>query len=318
MSDINEAPLLAVERLTIDLITERESVRAVDTASYQVDTGETLAIVGESGSGKTILNFAPLGLVPVGVHVETQGSARFGGVDLLAAPDMSRSLLGSEIGVVFQDPMSALNPARRIGSQIAEVATHRMGLSKRAAADHALELVKIVGLSDPRARLDQFPHELSGGMRQRVMIAIAIAAEPRLLIADEPTTALDVTVQAQILELLAELQDRLGMTLVLITHDMGVVARMATRVAVMRHGRILEQGTVDRVLLNPSHPYTIGLLDALPRPGDVSGTPFRGLPEPGLGNGSESPEQRRGDHASDHGSSPVSTTSQPGHFANDR
>jgi peptide/nickel transport system ATP-binding protein len=272
-------PILAVKDLTIDLFTLRSGVRPVDQVSYSVAAGETVAIVGESGSGKTVLNFAPLGLMPLGVSFNISGSIRFDGRELVGAEaGLLRKLRGGSIGVIFQDPMSALNPARTICRQIAEVAELHLGLSSMQAEARALDLLKMVRMSDPEARLRQYPHELSGGLRQRVMIAIAIAAEPKLLIADEPTTALDVTVQAQIISLLKDLQKRLNMAMVLITHDMGVVAGIAARVAVMYAGRVMEYGPVETVLTEPRHPYTMGLIDAIPRAEDMPGTAFRGLP----------------------------------------
>lgn len=270
--------LLSARNLQIDLVTESTQLRAVDGVDYDVAAGETLAIVGESGSGKTIMNLAPLGLLPTGVAISTKGTLDFGGLDLLSASEEQlRKVRGGQIGVIFQDPMSALNPARRIGRQVAEVAELHLGMSVRAAEARALDLLKMVGVSDPEARLRQYPHELSGGLRQRVMIASAVAAEPKLLIADEPTTALDVTIQAQILRLIADLQARLGMAMVLITHDIGVVASVADQVAVMYAGRIVEYGDLEGVLKLPQHPYTQGLIGALPRREDRTGAPFRGL-----------------------------------------
>ncbi|MBL8581807.1 MAG: ABC transporter ATP-binding protein [Rhizobiaceae bacterium] len=271
--------LLQAKDLSIDLFTARAALRPVDRVSYSVDAGETLAIVGESGSGKTVLNFAPLGLMPTGVVADLHGSLRFGGTELVGLSAKAlRNFRGGQIGTIFQDPMSALNPAMRIGRQIAEVGELHLGLTASQAENRALELLKVVRMSDPEARLRQYPHELSGGLRQRAMIAIAIAGEPKLLIADEPTTALDVTVQAQIIALLKDLQRRLHMAIVLITHDMGVVASIASKVAVMYAGRVVEYGGVEQVLLAPRHPYTGGLIAALPRPEDAPGSLFRGLP----------------------------------------
>ena len=256
----------------------RTSVRAADQVSYEVDEGDVLAIVGESGSGKTVLNMAPLGLLPSGVTVDLSGSVNFAGRDLLTLGESDlRRIRGGEIGVIFQDPLSSLNPVRRIGPQVAEVAELHLGLTAGAAERRAGELLALVGIPDPEQRLRQYPHELSGGMRQRVGIAMSIAGEPKLLIADEPTTALDVTVQAQIVSVLKELQSRLGMAIILITHDIGVVSGMASQVAVMYAGRIAELGPVDDVLLRPQHPYTRGLLDSLPSLNVPVGTPFRGL-----------------------------------------
>ena len=270
--------LLSVRDFTVTLYTELASVRAADRVSYDVDEGDVLAIVGESGSGKTVLNMAPLGLLPSGVTVDLSGSVTFAGRDLLTLEESDlRGVRGGEVGVIFQDPLSSLNPVRRIGPQVAEVAELHLGVTASAAEKRAIELLSLVGIPDPEQRLRQYPHELSGGMRQRVGIAMSIAGEPKLLIADEPTTALDVTVQAQIVHVLKELQTRLGMAIILITHDIGVVSGMATRVAVMYAGRIAELGTVDDVLLRPRHPYTRGLLDSLPSLNVPVGTPFKGL-----------------------------------------
>jgi peptide/nickel transport system ATP-binding protein len=270
--------LFKVDRLSIDLLTARAAIRPVDGVSYSVSPGETLAIVGESGSGKTVLNFAPLGLMPTGVVTDLRGSIRFEGTEIVGmAPKALRKIRGGRIGTIFQDPMSALNPALRIGRQISEVCELHLGLTPAQAENRSLELIKLVRMSDPDARLRQYPHELSGGLRQRAMIAIAIAAEPKLLIADEPTTALDVTVQAQIIALLKDLQKRLGMAIILITHDMGVVASTADRVVVMYAGRMVEYGDVEQVLLRPRHPYSAGLIASLPRPEDKPGSLFRGL-----------------------------------------
>jgi peptide/nickel transport system ATP-binding protein len=271
--------LLEVDGLSIDLFTARAALRPVDGVSYSVAAGETLAIVGESGSGKTVLNFAPLGLMPTGVVTDLYGSLRFDGTEIVGMKEAElRRIRGGRIGAIFQDPMSALNPALRIGRQIAEVGELHLGLTSSQAESRALDLLRLVRMSDPESRLRQYPHELSGGLRQRAMIAIAIAAEPKLLIADEPTTALDVTVQAQIIGLLKDLQKRIGMAIVLITHDMGVVASIASRVVVMYAGRVAEYGSVESVLLAPRHPYTTGLVAALPRPEDRPGSLFRGLP----------------------------------------
>lgn len=273
-----DRPLLEVEDLVIDLFTAREAVRPVDAVSYHLAQGETLAIVGESGSGKTVMNLAPLGLMPVGVTAQVRGRISFDGQNITASGKARlHALCGRSIGVIFQDPMSALNPARKIGRQIAEVTELHLGHTTAQAEARALDLIRLVGISDPEVRMKQYPHELSGGLRQRVMIAISIAAEPKLLIADEPTTALDVTVQAQVLALLKDLQARLGMALILITHDIGVVAGCATRVAVMYAGRIVEYGSVDEVLLEPRHPYTRSLIDAIPQAEDEVGARFRGL-----------------------------------------
>lgn len=272
-------PLLDVRGLSVVLNSRTAKVFAVDQVSYRLNRGETLAIVGESGSGKTVANMAPLGLLPMGVMADMRGEVFFNGQDLLSLPEEKlRALRGKEIGVIFQDPLSALNPARMIGRQVAEVAEHHLGLSVQAAEARAVELLKMTGISEPAMRMRQYPHELSGGMRQRVVIAMAIAAEPSLLIADEPTTALDVTVQAQIIRLIRDIQERLGMAIILITHDIGVVAGMADQLAVMYAGRIAEYGSAEMVLTAPQHPYTRGLLNSLPRDTDRPGSEFRGLP----------------------------------------
>ncbi|CCV13725.1 ABC transporter ATP-binding protein [Mesorhizobium sp. STM 4661] len=271
--------VVEVSDLSVDLLTKGGALRPVDRVSFAVGRGETLAVVGESGSGKTVMNFAPLGLMPVGVAVQISGSFRIGGVEIAGmAENRLRHIRGRSVGVIFQDPMSALNPLRRIGRQIAEVAERQRGLTTMQAERQAEDLLALVGMSDPAQRMKQYPHELSGGLRQRAMIASAIAGEPPLLIADEPTTALDVTIQAQILALLQSLQKKLNMGIVLITHDMGVVASMAHRVAVMYAGRIVEFGDVADVLVTPRHPYTLGLVNAIPREEDLSGSPFRGIP----------------------------------------
>jgi peptide/nickel transport system ATP-binding protein len=279
MSGAANGPLLSVENLSVSLFTESATARPVSGVNYSVGAGKTLAVVGESGSGKTIMNLAPLGLLPAGVTADFGGAVLFEGRNLLTmTPAELRQVRGGGIGVVFQDPLSALNPSRAIGSQITEVIALHLGLTSTAAEARAADLLALVGIPDPVSRLRQYPHELSGGMRQRVMIAIGIAAEPRLLIADEPTTALDVTVQAQIIHLLKDLQKRLGMAIVLITHDIGVVAGMADTVAVMYAGTVVEAGEVDDVLLQPQHPYTRGLLDSVPQRAAPIGSAFKGLP----------------------------------------
>ncbi|MDQ7251682.1 ABC transporter ATP-binding protein [Dongia sedimenti] len=271
-------PLLSVKGLSVLLFTETATVRAVTDVAYTVHRGETLAIVGESGSGKTVMNLAPLGLMPGGVRAVVSGSVRLSGEDLTqASEDRLMQVRGRKVGVVFQDPLSALNPNRRVGPQIEEVFRLRLGLDAAASHARAIEFLRMVGIPEPERRLRMFPHEMSGGMRQRVMIAIAIAAEPELLIADEPTTALDVTIQSQLLELLMRLQKQLGMAMVLVTHDVGVVARVADRVAVMYAGEIVELGTAEEILKRPRHPYTRALLAAVPEPDAPVGSRFTGL-----------------------------------------
>jgi peptide/nickel transport system ATP-binding protein len=256
--------LLRVEDLRVQLPTEDGVVGAVDGISYELHAGRTLGIVGESGSGKTVSALALMGLNPK--HARVSGRVDFDGRELLAlAPEQMRALRGEQLAMIFQDPLSSLHPFHRVGWQLVEAIRAHRDVAKAAARERAAELLDLVGIPDPRARLHAYPHELSGGQRQRVMIAMALANEPKLLIADEPTTALDVTVQAQILALLARLQRELGMAIVLVTHDLGVVAEVADEIAVMYAGRIVERGSAEQVLTAPSHPYTWGLLRSIPR-----------------------------------------------------
>jgi peptide/nickel transport system ATP-binding protein len=258
-------PLLRVEGLRVSYATEDGLVRAVDGVSYELGRGRTLGIVGESGSGKTVAALSVLGLTRAeGATVE--GRILFEGHgDLLALGEGElRAIRGDEIAMVFQDPLSSLHPLVRVGAQIVEAIRAHRDVSKAKARERAVELLDLVGIPDPARRVDAYPHELSGGQRQRAMIAMALANDPALLIADEPTTALDVTVQAQILELLARLQRERGMAVVLVTHDLGVVAEMADEIAVMYAGRIVESGPAERVLGAPEHPYTWGLLRSIP------------------------------------------------------
>lgn len=258
-------PLLEVRNLSVVLQSRSTRGFAVDGVSYALRPAETLAIVGESGSGKTVTNMAPLGLMPPAVLAEMRGSVLFKGRDLLrmTEPEL-RALRGKEIGVIFQDPLSALNPARTIGRQLAEMGELHRNLTPRAAEEAALDLLKMTGISEPAMRLRQYPHELSGGMRQRVVIAIAIASEPSLLIADEPTTALDVTVQAQILALLDTLQRDLGLTYLFISHDLAVVRQIADTISVLQGGRQVDAGRVEDVFLRPGSDYTRELIAAIP------------------------------------------------------
>jgi oligopeptide/dipeptide ABC transporter ATP-binding protein len=275
-------PVYAVEDLVIDLYTPTVSVRAVDGVSFTVHPGETLAVVGESGSGKTVMTLGPLGLMPEGVTIDLKGSARAAGQDLVKmTPRNLAKLRGGQFGVIFQDPMSALNPMLKIGPQLAEQARRFAGLSRQAAQAQAVSLLARTGIPDPEDRYDRYPHELSGGMLQRAMIALALAARPRILIADEPTTALDATVQAQILALLRQIQKEDGIAVVLITHDIGAVSVLADRVIVLYAGRIAEEGSAIDVLTSPVHPYTRGLLASVPdfRSDTASGTrEIPGLP----------------------------------------
>lgn len=259
-------PLLAIDGVVTTFRTESGRVPAVNGVSYTVMSGETVGIVGESGSGKTITVMSVLGLLPPSGTV-TSGHAWFGGRDLLALKERAlQEVRGKEIGLVFQDPMTALNPVMTVGGQITEgLRRHDRRLSRRAAWARATELLTEVDIPTAAARMRQYPHELSGGMRQRAMIAIAMANRPRLLIADEPTTALDVTVQAQILALIRRVQAETGAALLMITHDLGVIAETADRVVVMYAGRVVETGDVDAIFHSSQHPYTRGLLAGLPR-----------------------------------------------------
>ncbi len=258
-------PLLQVRDLTVRFDTMDGTVHAVSGVSYDLMPGETLAVVGESGSGKSVHVLAMMGLIPKPPGRIAAGQVLFQGRDLLALPEREmRSLRGGKIGMIFQDPMSSLNPVLTVGFQVVESLRKHMGLSRRAAWARAVELLDLVGITDPHRRVKQYPHQFSGGMRQRAMIAIGIACDPMLLIADEPTTALDVTVQAQILELVRKLQKQLGMAMIWITHDMGVVAGIADTVQVMYGGRILERGPVRAVFQDTRSAYTWGLLRSLP------------------------------------------------------
>ncbi|HEX5101407.1 MAG TPA: ABC transporter ATP-binding protein [Polyangiaceae bacterium] len=265
MSDSTDAPLLRIENLTVHFRTSHGLVHAVDGTSYEVRRGETLAVVGESGCGKSVTAMAVLGLLPMPPAEIPSGAILFEGEDLLrASSERLQALRGNQISMIFQEPMTSLNPVFTIGDQLTEgLALHR-GLGRDEARAEAVQLLELVRIPAPEARLDEYPHQLSGGMRQRVMIAMALACRPRLLIADEPTTALDVTVQAQILELLRELQRELGMSIVLITHDLGVVAETAERVVVMYAGGVVEEAKVGSLFARPRHPYTAGLFLSLP------------------------------------------------------
>ena len=260
------APLLDVRDLHTEFRTGAGIVRAVDGVSYTVEQGETVAIVGESGSGKSVGALSILRLIPDPPGRITRGQVLFLGRDLMSLPDAQmREVRGGDIGMVFQEPMTSLNPVLSIGRQITETVEQHRGADRAAAHRRAIELLGLVGLADPARRLKQYPHELSGGMRQRVMIAIAIACDPKLIIADEPTTALDVTIQAQILELMNGLTRRLNAALIIITHNLGVVARYARWVNVMYAGRIVESGPATAIYHNPRHPYTMALLQSVPR-----------------------------------------------------
>jgi peptide/nickel transport system ATP-binding protein len=258
-------PLLRVEDLRVEFPTEDGIVHAVDGITYQVHRGRTLGIVGESGSGKSVASLTTLGLTR-GQGANISGRILFEGKDLVALSEREmRAIRGNEIAMVFQDPLSALHPFYKVGAQLIEAVRAHSDVSKQKARARAVELLGLVGIPDPARRVDDFPHEFSGGMRQRAMIGMALANEPKLLIADEPTTALDVTVQAQILALMERLQRELGMAIVIITHDLGVVAEMADDIAVMYAGRIVETASAELVFSGPEHPYTWGLLKSIPR-----------------------------------------------------
>jgi oligopeptide/dipeptide ABC transporter ATP-binding protein len=257
-------PLLAVDDLQVTFPTEEGAVRAVRGVDLAVHPGETLGIVGESGSGKSVTVLAVMGLLPKSAVVE--GSARYRGDELLGRRGQIRRYRGGRLAMIFQDPLTALNPVQRVGDQIAEaVAAHQPSVGRDGARSRAAEMLELVGIPQPRTRARQYPHEYSGGMRQRAMIAMAIANDPDVLIADEPTTALDVTVQAQILEVLQDVQRETEAAVVFITHDLGVIARLATRVHVMYAGKVVEAGAVDDIFAGPRHPYTAGLLASIPR-----------------------------------------------------
>ena len=275
-------PVLEVRDLKTYFTTDDGVVKAVDGVTFDVAEGETLGIVGESGCGKSVTALSLTRLVPNPPGKIVAGSVVFDGVDLLKlSDDGMRKLRGKEIGFIFQDPLTSLNPTLAIGYQIAESIRQHMGLSKKASFDRVVELLGKVGIPRARDRLNDYPHQFSGGMRQRVMIAIALSCDPKLILADEPTTALDVTIQAQILELISVLSDEFGTAVLLITHDLGIAAGMCDRVNVMYAGRIVETGSVDVIFERPRMPYAWGLLDSLPRLDDVRSERLRtieGLP----------------------------------------
>jgi peptide/nickel transport system ATP-binding protein len=257
--------LLEIDELHVSFVTEEGTVRAVDGVSLHLEAGEVLAIVGESGSGKSVATMTVLGLTR-SPNARFEGSIRYGGQELVtASEDELRKVRGAEVAMIFQDPMTSLNPVMKIGDQIVEQIQSHSDISKAQARVRAVEMLDRVGIPRARERIDSYPFEFSGGMRQRVMIAMALSCDPRVLLADEPTTALDVTVQAQILERIRELRDEQGMAVVLVTHDLGVVADVADRIAVMYAGRIVESGTLDDIFYDPQHPYTWGLLGSITR-----------------------------------------------------
>jgi peptide/nickel transport system ATP-binding protein len=276
-------PLLSVEDLRTHFRTPDGILRAVDGVSFSVEAGETIAIVGESGCGKSVTANSILRLIqePPG---KIAGRIVFEGRDLLSLPEKAmRGIRGNDISMIFQEPMTSLNPVLSIGRQLGETVRIHQGLDKKAALERSIEMLTLVGIPEPARRVRQYPHQLSGGMRQRVMIAMALACSPKLLIADEPTTALDVTIQAQILDLMRDLKRRVGAAIVIITHDLGVVAEVASRVVVMYAGRKVEEAPVAELFGNPKHPYTVGLMGAVPKLGSsLDGERTRLAEIPGL------------------------------------
>jgi len=257
--------ILEVKDLNISFHTFSGEVKAIRGVSFDLIKGETLAIVGESGSGKSVTSKSIMGLLPAQNSEIKSGHILFDGKDLTKLSDKQmQKIRGHEISMIFQDPMTSLNPTMKIGNQIMEPLIKHQNMSKHAATERAIELLRLVGIPKPEIRVNQYPHQFSGGMRQRVVIAIALACNPKVLIADEPTTALDVTIQAQILELMKDLQKKIDTSIIFITHDLGVVANVADRVAVMYGGKIVEIGTSDEIFYNPQHPYTWGLISSMP------------------------------------------------------
>ncbi|AYJ89673.1 ABC transporter ATP-binding protein [Bacillus safensis] len=257
--------ILEVKDLAISFKTYGGEVQAIRGVNFHLNKGETLAIVGESGSGKSVTSQAIMRLIPMPPGYFKRGQILFDGQDIVKKTEKQmQTIRGKDISMIFQDPMTSLNPTMKVGKQITEVLFKHEQISKEAAEKRAIELLELVGIPMPEKRIKQYPHEFSGGMRQRVVIAMALAADPKLLIADEPTTALDVTIQAQILELMKEIQQKVDTSIIFITHDLGVVANVADRVAVMYAGQIVETGTVDEIFYNPKHPYTWGLLASMP------------------------------------------------------
>src|SRR5579875_3535093 len=272
------SPALKVDDLTTEIQLSRSTVHAVGNVSLEIAQGETLGLVGESGSGKSMLGLSVLGLLPNGGHI-TGGSIKLYDRELVGLPERDlRRIRGNDIAMIFQDSLSSLNPTKSVGEQVAEPVRLHRGASRREAADRALEVLELVGLPRPKERLRDYPHQLSGGLRQRVMIAIALACEPKVLLADEPTTALDVTIQAQILKVLDDLEQRLGMATLLVTHDMGVVAGRSKRINVMYAGRIVETASSEELFSSMRHPYTQALLGAIPRLESDATKPLLSIP----------------------------------------
>jgi oligopeptide/dipeptide ABC transporter ATP-binding protein len=269
-------PLLRVSNLRTSFHTEAGLIRAVDGVDFELDTGRTLGVVGESGSGKSVTALSIMGLLDERGRIEPGSSIVFEGRELTQLSDEQlERIRGNEISMIFQEPMTSLNPVYSIGEQIAEAVRLHENVSGKAAEARALEMLELVGIPEAARRLGDYPHQMSGGMRQRVMIGMALACNPKLLIADEPTTALDVTIQAQILELMSSLREQLGMSILLITHDLGVVAETCDDVAVMYGGRVVERGSVEQVFNSPQHPYTEALLQSIPMLGMTQAEPLR-------------------------------------------
>ncbi len=274
-----DSPILCIDKLETHFLTREGVVRAVDGVSYSVGARETVAVVGESGCGKSVTALSILRLIASPPGRFAAGRVEFHGEDLLQKSERDmRAIRGNRISMIFQEPMTSLNPVLSVGRQIVEPLRIHKSMSAADARSRAIELLEMVHLPAAARRFDEYPHQLSGGMRQRVMIAMALACEPELLLADEPTTALDVTIQAQILDLMRELKDRLGTAIVLITHDLGVVAEMAQRVVVMYAGRKVEEAAVEDIFVRPRHPYTRGLLGAMPRMGGADGARLVEIP----------------------------------------
>lgn len=260
-----QTPLLSVDNLTVEFKTDKGTVRAINGVNFKVMPGETVAIVGESGCGKSVSSLSIMGLVPSPPGKIVDGSITFKGRELVGLSEKEyRKVRGNEISMIFQEPMTALNPVLKISTQMVDVIRLHNDVSKKQARARAIEMLDTVGIPSPEKRIDQYPHELSGGMRQRVMIAMALSCGPDLLLADEPTTALDVTIQAQVMDEMVRLQKELNMAVILVTHDLGVVAESCQRVVVMYCGQIIEEGPVEAIFANPQHPYTKGLLESIP------------------------------------------------------
>ncbi len=278
MSEHN-GTILSVDGLKTYFMTEDGVVKAVDGISFELQKGETLGIVGESGSGKSVANLSVMRLIPQPPGKIAGGKIVFDGLDVLNLPiDQVRKIRGKRIAMIFQDPMTSLNPFLKISSQLMEVTRLHLGHSKEDAFNHAVKMLKLVGISDAEDRIHSYPHEFSGGMRQRVMIAMALSCDPELLIADEPTTALDVTIQAQILELIKDLKARMGTSVILITHDLGVVAGMTDKIIVMYAGKVFEQAPTRELFATPANPYTKGLLKSVPDPAHEQGKELYQIP----------------------------------------